>query len=105
MISATSRHVSLSTIGGALLLIVTATTRSTAQRVRGALWGLAVYAVFAGAYIAREKATCREPDCFGEGMAWIGLAFGVPWSAGVGAAIGGALPVERWRGVTLDGSR
>lgn len=69
---------------------------------RGALWGLAVYAVVAGTFIAREKATCREADCFGEGMAWIGFAFGVPWSAGAGAAIGAALPVERWRRVTLD---
>ena len=70
---------------------------------RGARWGLAVYAVFAGTYIAREKARCREePDCFGEGEAWIGFAFGVPWSAGAGAAIGAALPVERWHRVTLD---
>ena len=72
---------------------------------RGALWGLAVYAIFAGSYIAREKATCRGPDCFGEGMAWIGFAGGVPWSAGTGAAIGAALPVERWRRVVLDGTR
>ena len=71
----------------------------------GALWGLAVYAVFAGAYIAHEKSTCQGPDCFGEGMAWIGLAGGVPWSAGLGAAVGAALPVERWHRVTLDGSR
>ena len=70
---------------------------------RGALWGLALYALVAGSYIAHEKATCHEPDCFGEGAAWIGFAFGVPWSAGIGAAIGGMLPVERWRRVTLDG--
>ena len=72
---------------------------------RGALWGLAVYALVAGTYIVHEKATCHGPDCFGEGMAWIGLAGGVPWSAGVGAAIGAALPVERWHRLTLDGSR
>ncbi len=72
---------------------------------RGALWGLAVYAIFAGAYIAREKATCHGPDCFGEGLAWIPLAGGVPWSAGVGAAVGAALPVERWHRVPLGGIR
>lgn len=72
---------------------------------RGALWGLAVYAILAGGYIAHEKATCQGRDCFGEGFAWIGLAGGVPWSAGVGAAIGAALPVERWRRVTLGDSR
>lgn len=76
-----------------------------ARAGRGALWGLAVYAVFAGAYIAHEKATCQGPDCFGEGMAWIPLAGGVPWSAGAGAAIGAAMPVERWQRVTLDHSR
>jgi len=61
--------------------------------------------VLASTYIVHEKRTCRGPDCFGEGFAWIGLAAGVPWSAGVGAAIGAALPVERWHRVTLDGSR
>ena len=71
----------------------------------GALWGLAAYAILAGSYIAHEKATCQEADCFGEGMAWIGLAAGVPWSAAIGAAIGAALPVERWQRVTLDRSR
>jgi hypothetical protein len=76
-----------------------------ARAGRGALWGLTIYAIYAGAYIAHEKATCQGPDCFGEGMAWIGLAGGVPWSAGAGAAIGAALPVERWRRVTLDGTR
>ena len=72
---------------------------------RGALWGLAVYALLAGTYIVHEKTTCRGPDCFGEGFAWIGLADMLPWSAGIGAAIGAALPVERWHRVTLDGSR
>ena len=72
---------------------------------RGALWGLAVYAVLAGTYIVHEKNTCQGPDCFGEGMAWIGLAGGVPYSAGIGAAIGAVLPVERWHRVTLDGKR
>jgi hypothetical protein len=75
-----------------------------ARAGRGALWGLAVYTVLAGAFIAREKATCHGPDCFGEGMAWIGIAGGVPWSAATGAAIGAALPVEHWRRVAVDGS-
>lgn len=72
---------------------------------RGALWGVAVYAIVAGTYIAHEKMTCQGPDCFGEGYAWIGLAAGVPWSAGVGAAVGASLPVERWHRLRLDGSR
>lgn len=70
---------------------------------RGALWGLAVYTVFA-AYIVHQRTTCRE--CVDDdGFAWIGLAAGVPWSAGIGATIGAALPVERWHRVTLDGRR
>lgn len=72
---------------------------------RGALWGLAVYAVLAGAYIVHGKRTCRDPDCFGEGMAWIIAAGGIPYAAGAGAAIGAALPVERWHRVTLDPTR
>jgi hypothetical protein len=72
---------------------------------RGALWGLAVYAIFASTYIVHERNTCRGADCFGEGFAWIGLAAGVPWSAGIGAAVGAVLPVERWHRVTLDASR
>ena len=68
---------------------------------RGALWGLAVYAILAGTYIVHEKTTCEGPDCFGEGMQWIGLAGGVPWSAGIGAGIGAVLPVERWHRVTI----
>jgi len=72
---------------------------------RGALWGLAIYALVGGSYFAHEKATCHEADCFGEGEAWLGFAFGVPWSAGIGAAIGAMLPVERWRRVTVDGNR
>jgi hypothetical protein len=74
-----------------------------ARAGRGALWGLAVYALVAGSYFAHEKATCHEADCFGEGEAWIGFAFGVPWSAGIGAVVGAALPVERWRRVRLGG--
>jgi len=72
---------------------------------RGALWGLAVYAILAGTYIVHEKRTCQGADCFGEGMAWIGLAGGVPYSAGIGAAVGAVLPVERWHRVTLEGIR
>ena len=68
---------------------------------RGALWGLAVYGVLAGAYIIQESTTCEGADCFGGGFAWIGLAGAVPWAAGIGAVTGFALPVERWRRVHL----
>jgi len=68
---------------------------------RGALWGLAAYAVFVSAYVIHERATCDGPDCFGEGEAWIGLAGGLPWAAGVGAGIGLAIPMERWRQIHL----
>ena len=69
---------------------------------RGALWGLAAYAILAGTYIVHQNRACRDPDCFGEGMAWLVVAGGVPYGAGVGAAIGAVLPVERWHRVTLD---
>ena len=72
---------------------------------RGALWGLAVYTVLASTYIVQRNTTCRRECVDDDGFAWIGLAAGLPWSAGIGAAIGAALPVERWHHVTLDGSR
>jgi hypothetical protein len=87
------------------LQVSTGSASRVGRAGRGALWGLAVYAVFAGAFIAHEKGTCQGPECFGEGYAWMGLAAGVPWAAGLGAAIGAALPVEHWHRVTLDGSR
>ena len=68
---------------------------------RGALWGLATYLVFAGAYIVHEHATCRGPDCFGEGMAWIPLVGAVPVAVGAGATVGFVLPVRQWRRVAL----
>jgi hypothetical protein len=71
-----------------------------ARAGRGALWGLGAYAVLAATFIVHEKATCRS-DCFGDGWAWLGLAAGVPWAAGIGATVGFALPVERWRPVIL----
>ena len=73
--------------------------RSRAARARkGALWGLGAYALLAGTYIVHETNTCGgTSECFGEGMAWIGLIGALPWSAAIGAAIGLALPVERWR--------
>ena len=72
---------------------------------RGALWGLAVYAVLAGANIVHHETACRSGCVEDDGFQWIGLAAGMPWSAGIGAAVGAALPVERWHRVTLDGSR
>jgi hypothetical protein len=73
--------------------------RSRAARARkGALWGLGAYALLAGTYIVHENSTCgRTSECFGEGMAWITVLGAIPWSAGIGAAIGLALPVEKWR--------
>lgn len=59
---------------------------------RGALWGLAIYGVAAAAYVIHESATCRGPDCFGEGQAWLGLAAGVPVALGIGAAVGAVWP-------------
>ena len=61
--------------------------------------------VIRGAILLLAVSASRRPDCSGEGMAWIPLAGGVPLSAGIGAAIGAALPVERWQRVTLDGGR
>lgn len=68
---------------------------------RGAWWGLGVYAVAAGAYLIHEKATCRGPDCFGEGFVLLGLVEGIPVAAGIGASVGFVLPVESWRAVRL----
>ena len=62
----------------------------------GAFWGLGIYALAAGALIVHESTTCHV-DCFGEGMAWLGIAAGVPTAAAVGSAVGFVLPVERWR--------
>jgi hypothetical protein len=70
--------------------------RGSSSRVtntlRGAAWGLAVYAVLAATYIVHEKATCDGPDCFGEGFFWIGLVDMVPTVAGVGAFVGMVWP-------------
>jgi hypothetical protein len=68
---------------------------------RGAVWGLATYLAFAAAYIVHEHATCRGPDCFGEGLAWVGLIGSVPVAVGAGATVGFVLPVRQWRRVTL----
>jgi hypothetical protein len=66
---------------------------------KGALWGLGVYAVAVTAYAVHERATCEGPDCFGEGLAVIGIAGLVPLVAGVGGAVGAMLPVESWQRV------
>jgi len=71
------------------------------RAVKGAAWGLGVYVVAATIGILHEEATCNGPDCFGEGMAWIGLIGGIPFAAGVGAGIGFALPVRRWQRVPV----
>lgn len=67
----------------------------------GVIIALGTYLVAATAYVIREHATCSGPDCFGEGMAWIGLAEGVPVAATTGVVIGLALPVRQWRSVAL----
>jgi CubicO group peptidase (beta-lactamase class C family) len=71
------------------------------RALKGGLWGVGVYAVFAGAVIVHESLTCKGPDCFGEGMAWIGLVGGIPLAAGVGATVGFALPIAHWYPVPI----
>jgi hypothetical protein len=63
----------------------------------GALVGLGLYLVAAGVYVEHEHRTCTGPECFGEGMAWLGLAMGVPVVAGTGGVVGYALPDGHWR--------
>jgi hypothetical protein len=72
------------------------------RAVKGAAWGLGIYAMVAAVGIVHESATCKGPDCFGEGMAWIGLVAGIPWAAGAGAGIGFLLPVRRWQRVPVQ---
>jgi hypothetical protein len=76
----------------------TGPSRSAHART-GALLGIGVYLLYAGAYVVRERSTCDGSDCFGEGMAWIGLAERVPVAAGAGAMVGLAIPVRRWRAI------
>jgi hypothetical protein len=77
-------------------------TESRVERGRsGVVWGVAVYAVLAMAYIVHENATCHGSGCFGDGYAWISLGGGVPVAAVVGGVIGYALPIERWQRVDL----
>ena len=68
---------------------------------KGALVGLGLYLVWATTYVVHERRTCVPSECFGEGMAWIGLASGVPVVAGTGAAVGFVLPVRQWRRLSL----
>jgi len=68
---------------------------------KGALVGLGLYLVWATTYVVHERRTCDPADCFGEGMAWIGLAWGVPVVACTGAAVGFLLPVRQWRRISL----
>jgi hypothetical protein len=71
------------------------------RAVKGGFWGLGVYTALAAAVVVYEHAACKGPDCFGEGMWWIGLIGGLPSAAGVGAAVGFALPINRWRSVPV----
>ena len=72
------------------------------RAVKGAVWGVGVYLAIAAIGVAHEESTCKGPDCFGEGMAWIGLIGGIPFAAGAGAAVGFALPVRRWQRVSTQ---
>jgi hypothetical protein len=79
-------------------------SRSSRAR-KGALWGLAVYGMAAAAYIVRERSHCHGSECFGEGMAWVGIVAGAPLSAAVGGTVAAALPVERRRRIDLGGRK
>lgn len=96
---ATSRHRPASIAQGPR--VVEAAERSTRASTarwdharKGTLWGLGIYAAIAGAFIVHERMSCDGSDCFGEGMAWIGLAEGVPLSMLTGFIVGYAWPVR-----------
>jgi len=72
------------------------------RAVKGAVWGVGVYLAIAAIGVVHEESTCKGPDCFGEGMAWIGLIGGIPFAAGVGAGVGFAIPVRRWQRVSTQ---
>src|SRR5207248_6131361 len=72
--------VPLASIRGLELPIIGGPSRVD-RAVKGGFWGVAVYTVLAGAIIVHETLTCKGPDCFGEGMAWIGLVGGIPVAA------------------------
>ena len=68
---------------------------------KGALWGLGVAGAYAAVFVVSERAGCTGADCVDGGSVLLGLIGITPFVAGTGAAIGFALPVERWRRVTL----
>lgn len=76
----------------------------TGQRSRngaigaGALIGLAA-GILIPVGVALATDSFNEPDSWGWGGVAIGAAGIAPWTAGIGAAIGALLPVDRWQQV------
>jgi hypothetical protein len=68
----------------------------------GALVGLGLSLLTSVAYVIHEHATCSGPECFGEGMAWIGIVALVPVGTTAGAMVGLVLPTNRWQRVDLQ---
>ncbi len=64
----------------------------------GALIGLAVGTLVPIA-LAAGTDSVNEPDSWGWGGVALGIAAIVPWTSGIGAAIGAILPVDRWQRV------
>lgn len=76
----------------------------TGQRSRngaigtGALIGLAA-GVLIPVGVAMAADPFNEPDSWGWGGVAMGIASIAPWTAGIGAAVGALLPVDRWQQV------
>lgn len=76
----------------------------TGQRSRSAAIGTgALIGLAAGALIpvglALATGSVNEPDSWGWGGVAMGIAGIVPWTFGIGAAVGALLPVDRWQRV------